>query len=178
MKQIKPLQKHPLPTQVSWQTERKWSAKPSNQNLIFHFDQCEIFSCSALCSLLTERVDVWLGTDLNTKRFSKPQFQVPSNYPFAGCNSLRGRPTGEQNRGGPSQRKKYSKCFTSQGVLEKCASPQETWSCLSHSRAERFPLHWQTGKVVACSCSWVSGAALSWRQIFTGAPKGSSVATW
>lgn len=82
-----------------------------------------------LCSmflLLTEWVDIWLGTDLNTKRFSRPRFQVPSNYPFAGCNSLQGRPTGEQNRGGSLQRtrKIYSKCFTSQGILEKCASPQ------------------------------------------------------
>lgn len=98
---------------------------------------------SSMFLLLTEWVDIWLGTDLNTKRFSKPQFQVPSNYPFAGCNSLQGRPTGEQNREGSSQRKKKNKkiqVFHLTRNSWKMCSPPETRSCLSHSRAEYFPL--------------------------------------
>lgn len=155
----------------------KMATKQSNQNLVFHFYWCEIFPplCSTLL-FLTEWLDVWLGTDLNTKRFSKPWFQVPSNYPFAGCNSLQGRPTGEQNRGGPLQRKKYSKCFTSQGILEKCASPQETWRCLSHSRAVFLSLaDWQRGHRLMLLGEW--RAAPSWCWICTGAPEGSCCAT-
>lgn len=98
-----------------------------------------------LCSmflLLTEWVDIWLGTDLNTKRFSKPQFQVPSNYPFAGCNSLQGHSTGEQNRKGSLQRRKKGifPVFHLTRNSWKMCFPPETRSCFSHSRAEYFPL--------------------------------------
>lgn len=140
MKQLKPLQKHALSESCPGKLNLSGSKTTKSKHCLPFLLMGNIPPLCSMFLLLTEWVDIWLGTDLNTKRFSKPRFQVSSNYPFAGCNSLQDRPTGGQNRGGSLQRKKKFHVFHLRRISWKMCFSPETWSCLSHSSAEYFPL--------------------------------------
>lgn len=119
--------------------------------------------------LLTEWVDIWLSTDLNTKRFSKPQLQEIIH--LLGVTRCRVAQLQSRTEKALHKEKKYSKWFTSQGTLEKCASLWRPGVCLiqglgifsSHSRLVK---RWK-----ACAAEWVK-SILSWHWICMEVPEG------
>lgn len=134
----------------------KMAIKQSNQNLVFHFYWCEIFPplCSTL-SFLTEWLDVWLGTDLNTKKYFPSlgsKFQAITH--LLGVTHCRVTQLESRTEEALYKGKNIPSVSPHKEFLKNVLPPRRPGVvCLIQGL---FSSHWQTGKEVAGSCCWVS----------------------